>query len=70
MQTWEISNLITYSILWVFVVAVLEIPEVMAVSQSSYKVKAWCFLAGKKLVCFTQIVPKNHGKNRSEDDEN
>ena len=26
MQTWEISNLITYSILWVFVVAVLEIP--------------------------------------------
>lgn len=52
MQTLEISNLITCSILWVFVVVVLEIPEVMAVSQSSYKVKAWCFLAGKKLIWF------------------
>lgn len=50
MQTLAISNLITCSILWVFVVVVLEIPEVMAVSQSSYKVKAWCFLAGKKLI--------------------
>lgn len=62
MQTLAISNLITCSILWVFVVVVLEIPEVMAVSQSSYKVKAWCFLAGKKLIWFrpngTQKPPK------------